>query len=365
MTGDLSRRAFLRRAGAGAAGLAIGGPVLLSACSKSDASLHEVRVYNEPLSIDDVTPTFFEKATGTFLRYHEYTDPAQFVASRSAALRAHRDIGADVVVVPDRQAALMIDSGWVRELKLGASSKRALPAFANPRFDPGRRFSLPWTSTLVGLAYDRRFVRGPIRSVNALFDSRFAGKVALSADPASTLGLVALASGNDPATITETETAAALARVRAAVTSGQVRSFATTEYVDDLVSGRALLAVARADDINEQLPIWPTLSFVVPTEGGLLDSTNMLIPTGARNLAEARGFIDYVFRPDPISRFASFSGRVMPVTGGVASLQKIDVKTSFNPLTQPGPAVWERLSIWGGSAKSRAGAEFAALAASS
>jgi spermidine/putrescine transport system substrate-binding protein len=359
-----SRRAFLRNAGFGAAGVAVGGPALLAACSKSKSPFREVRVSNAPLSIDDSTPAAFEKGSGIFLRYHEYDDPAAYERTAAVKLRAHDDIGADVVVLPDHQTAQLIEGGWVRPLPAAAARRRVLPAFANPHFDPGRRYSLPWTSTMVGLAYDRRYVREPIRSAGALFDATFAGKVVLSADAEATLGLVALASGHDPAKITEAEASAAVQRVRAAVGGGQVRSFATTEYVDDLVSQRAMLAVARADAIKDAIQIYPTLAFVVPTEGGLLESTNMVVPNTARNVDEAADFIEYVFRPGPMSLFASFAGRVMPIIGGIDSLRLVDMKSSINHLVEPDPTVWSRLSIWGGSPKSAAAADFAALVAS-
>jgi spermidine/putrescine transport system substrate-binding protein len=362
---EVTRRAFLRRAGAGAAGVAIGGPALLAACSRSASRAREVRVFNEPLAIDDTTPKHFELSTGIFLRYHEYTDPAAYLAREASVLRAHRDIGADVVVVPDGQTAKMIEAGWVRRLPVPPPGRRILPAFAGPRFDPGRRFSLPWSSTVIGLAFDRRRVHEPVRSASALFDPRFAGKVELSADPAATLGLVLYASGDDPAAVTESQAAAAVQRIRGAVASGQVRSFATTEYVDDLVSGRALLAVARADEIRAALPLSPTLAFVVPREGGLLDSTNMVVPIGARNVEEAAVFIDYMFKPDPSSRLASFGSRVMPVRGALTSLEAIDPKSALDHLVQPDPAVWSRLAIWGGTvATDRATSDFAALVAS-
>jgi spermidine/putrescine transport system substrate-binding protein len=242
---------------------------------------------------------------------------------------------------------------------------RALPAFANPGFDPGRKFSLPWSSTVVGLVFDRRRVHDPVRSATALFDPKFAGKVVLSADAASTLGLVALASGHKPAAVTAGQATAAVARVRGAVESGQVRSFATTEYIDDLVSGRALLAVGRADEIRDALPVSPTLTFVVPTEGGLFISTNMVVPVGARNVDEAGTFIEYMFKPDPSSRFASFSGRAMAVAGAIDSLWAIDPKSARDPLVQPDPTVWSRLAIWpGAKATGGATAEFASLVAS-
>ena len=362
---DVTRRSFLRHAGVGVAGVAIGGPALLAACSKSTTALREVRVFNEPLAIDDNTPNIFERQSGVFLRYHEYTDPVAYLDDAAAALRAHRDIGADVAILPDAQVAKMIASGWAQPLPAAdAARSRAITNFANPGFDPGRKFSLPWSSTMVGLAFDRSRVHEPVRSVDALFDAKFKGKVALSADAASTLGLVALAAGNHPASITAPQAAAAVSRVREAVGSGQVRSFATTEYVDDLVSGRALLAVARADAIRDALAVSPSLAFVVPTEGGLLSSMNMVVPVGARNVAEAGVFVNDMFKPDPSSRFASYGNGLMAVVGASNSLYAIDPKAAADPLVNPGPAVWQRLSIWnGGPPTDAATAEFAALVA--
>jgi spermidine/putrescine transport system substrate-binding protein len=365
-TPSSTRRAFLRRAGLGAAGLAIGGPALLAACSRSTAPARQVRVVNRPLAIDDNTAHLFEAATGVFLHYREYTDPAAYLERATARLRAHHDIGADIVVVPDLQAAEMIAAGFVRPLPSAPPTSQIVPPLASPRFDPGRRYSRPWTSTVVGLAYDRRQVHEAVTSAGALFDPRFAGKVVLAADAAATLGLVMLASGQDPTRVTQAEANAAVQRVRTALAGGQIRSLATTEYINDLVSGRALLAVARSDEIRIARQTSPTLAFVVPSEGGLLESTNMLVPTGAADVAEAGVFIDYMCAPDPNSRIASFASAVTTVVGAVASLQAIDPKAALDPLVVPDPPVWARLKVWGGSAAvtDNATAQLAALAAS-
>jgi spermidine/putrescine transport system substrate-binding protein len=364
-TQPTTRRAFLRRTGVGAVGLAVGGPAFLAACSKSASRLRQVRVVNQPLAIDDNTPQLFESATGVFLRYQEYTDAAAYLKRVSARLRAHRDIGADVVVLPDLQAAAMIEAGLARELPSRPPSSLIVSAFANPHFDPGRRFSLPWSSSVVGLAYDRRRMPEPVTSARALFDARFAGNVVLSVDAAATLGLVMLASGEDPAAVTPSQAESAVERVRAALAGGQVRSLATTEYIDDLVSGRALLAIARSDEIRTARQTSPTLAFVVPSEGGLLESTNMVVPNGALDVADAGVFIDYMFAPDPNSRLASFGSRITTVVGAVPALQLIDPKAAVDPLVVPDPTVWSRLTIWGGTAATDgATSQLASLAAS-
>ena len=124
-----------------------------------------------------------------------------------------------------------------------------------------------------------------------------------------------------------------------------------------------MLAIARADEIRDARQISPTLTFVVPREGGLLEATNMVVPTGARNADEAGDFIDFMCAPDPVSRLASFSSRVMPVVGALDALRNIDVQASADPLVEPDSAVWSRLSIWGGNAKSDAVAQLTALVA--
>ena len=356
MTGTrTSRRAFLRRAGIGAAGLALGGPALLAGCSKSSpAALRQVRVTNLPLQIDDNTPHLFEAATGIFLRYTEYTDAEQYLTNHARDFASGSDVGADVVILPDRQAARLVSEGWVRPLPALAHRTRLLPAFAKPGFDPGRRFSLPYSSTIVGLAFDRSRVASPVRSAAALFDARFAGKVTLAADPAATLGLVTLAQGDDPQTVTASQALAAVGRVRDAVASGQVGQFATTEAVDDVVSGRALVAVVRSDAARIARRHHKSLEFVVPVEGGLLESIDMLVPKGVQALPEAAAFIDYVYEPDVDARFASFVGRVMPVAGAIDSLRTIDPNAASDPLVEPDAPTWARLRCWGGNAATAA-----------
>ena len=127
-----------------------------------------------------------------------------------------------------------------------------------------------------------------------------------------------------------------------------------------------MLAIARSDEIRIARQTTPTLAFVVPSEGGLLESTNMLVPTGAFDVAEAGVFIDYMCAPDPNSRLASFASAVTTVVGAVASLQAIDPKAALDQLVVPDPTVWARLEVWGGSAAvtDHATAQLAALAGS-
>jgi spermidine/putrescine transport system substrate-binding protein len=348
--------------------VALGGPALLAACSNgATRGAGTVRVINQPLMIDDNTPGLFERSSGVFLNYTEYTDAATFVAQHRSALAAHRDVGADVLVLPDAQTAQLVEAGWVRAIDAAGPRSRLLPQFANPGFDPGRKFSIPYASTMIGLVYDGgRQPRG-VNSVNVLFDPALAGKVVLSVDPASTLGLVVFAAGHDPATVTAAQAEAAVARVHAAVASGQVRAFAAAQGmqgIDAVTGGGALVALARSADVRNAKIITPELDFVVPIEGAMLSSSNMVVPLGVRNLDGARIFVDYMSEPDPNSRLGSFANALLPIAGAFGALQSIDTKASADPLVQPPTGVWARLRIWGGNAATAAAeADFAKLAA--
>jgi spermidine/putrescine transport system substrate-binding protein len=365
----MSRRGFLRGAGLGAAGLAFGGPSLLAACSNGGGGAGggvgaggNVRVVNAPLLMDDNSPGLMARA-GLVLGYSEYTDAASWVAQHRAALTAHRDVGADVVVLPDAQTAQLVESGWVRPIALPAVRARLLPAFANPAFDPGRKFSIPYASTIIGLAYDARRVPAGVTSAAALFESASRGRVVLAADPAATLGFVMLASGQDPSKVTAEQADAAVLRVTRATQAGQFRSFATTNAVDAVASGDALLAIARAADVRTSRVLSPHVRFVVPREGGLLSSMNMVIPLGTGKVAVAQSFVDYMGGPDPSSRLSSFANMVSPVANADRSLQGIDVKAASDPLVVPPPDVWARLRIWGANpATADAVARFTRLA---
>jgi spermidine/putrescine transport system substrate-binding protein len=365
----LTRRGFLRGAGLGVAGLAVGGPALLAACSNGGGTAAggggggQVRVANLPLLMDDNTPVLMRRA-GLKLEYSEYTDAAAYVAQHRAAFAAHRDVGADVVVLPDAQAAQLIASGWVQQVTSTAARARVQPALASPAFDPGRKLSIPYSSSIVGIIYDARRLPAGVDRAAALFDATYKGKVVLAADPAATLGFAMLASGQDPSKVTAAQANAAVARVRDAVTSGQVRGFATTNAVDDVASGDAVLAIARSADVLTAHVLSPHVRFVVPSEGGLLSSMNMLIPLGAQKAAVAEKFVDYMSGPDPSSRTASFANVVSPIIGADGALQGIDVKAAVDPLVVPSPAVWARLRIWGGTAATASAvADFTQLAA--
>src|SRR5262245_44765210 len=74
---------------------------------------------------------------------------------------AARDAAYDVVVAPERVIARMIFANLLQNIdtKLVPNLKNIDPAFANAKFDPGRRFSVAYAWGTIGVGY-RRSVLG-------------------------------------------------------------------------------------------------------------------------------------------------------------------------------------------------------------
>ena len=78
-----------------------------------------------------------------------------------------------------------------------------IDAQASPPFDPDREYSLPWQSGMTGIAWNEELT-GPVESIEQLLeDPKLKGKVSMLMEMADSVGLVMLANGDDPATVTD------------------------------------------------------------------------------------------------------------------------------------------------------------------
>ena len=95
-------------------------------------------------------------------------------------------------------------------------------------FDPDTNLAAPYQSGMTGIMLDQKKT-GPQDSLAVLFSDQFAGKMTYLDEWRDTIGLSALNLGDDPATLTQEQFDASLARSRPrSRTSGSARSRATS-----------------------------------------------------------------------------------------------------------------------------------------
>jgi spermidine/putrescine transport system substrate-binding protein len=355
---DLSRRRFLGRGAAGMAAASILGPGFLAACGGDDdesadeggggeQSSNNLRVSNWPFYISEDFVPNFEQDSGLTVDYREdFNDNEEWFARVRESLAAGQDIGADLVIPTDFMVGRLIGLEWLAEL-----DDSNIPNKGNLRedllastIDDGRRYSLPYMSGMVGLAYNRAATGRDITSVEDLWDPAFAGRVTLFSDAQDGLGMIMLANGDDPADGDIEAIQRAADVVAEQRDAGQIRRFTGNDYADDLAAGNVVVAQAYSGDIVQLAADNPDLAFVVPEGGGTTFVDSMVVPITTRNKAGAEAWMDYVYDKANYAQLISYVQYVPVLSDITEELEAIDPESAANPLINPPPEILDRLS---------------------
>ncbi|HET6658170.1 MAG TPA: spermidine/putrescine ABC transporter substrate-binding protein [Gaiellaceae bacterium] len=354
----ITRRLFLKRAAVGASALSL--PSLIAACgggggisAQSNAGgastevkqqLADTLVFaNWPLYIDsekgNKRPSLdqFTAQSGVKVKYiEEVNDNEEWFGKFQAQLSQGQDIGRDLTVLTDWMAARMVRLGYVQK-----KDKSAIPNEANlvstlqhPTWDPDRAYSLPWQSGMTGIAYNKKET-GPVTSIGQLLtDAAIKGKVTCLTEMPDCMGLIMQSNGDDPTTVDPAAFDKAIGTLQDAVDSGQIRRFTGNDYGDDLSAGNVAAAMAWSGDVVQLQLDNPDLEFVLPDDGGMIWTDNMLIPTGG-DVFTASTYMNFVYDPKIAAEIEDWVNYICPVEGAKDELLKIDPGVAKNPLIFP------------------------------
>lgn len=363
----MSRRRFLRTVGAG--GVVLGGGTLLSACGIDEGETaggqstagegaagdpeagRTLTIANWPLYIDSSAedeedeaasdyPTLeqFTEETGIEVNYLvEINSNEEYFAQIREQLDAGQDIARDIIILTDWMAGRLIGLGWLSEINLDniPNAANLNERLQDVAFDPERAYSLPWQSGLTGIGYNPEALGRELTSINDLFAEDLAGRVTFLSEMRDTMGLVMASMGSDPLNHEFSEYERAIERLQGAVDSGQIRQFTGNEYAEDLATGNLAAAIAWSGDVIQLQFDNPDLQFVVPAEGSLLWSDNMLVPANAAHQAEAEEFMNFVYQPEIAAQIAAYVNFITPVSGAQEAMEEIDPELASDELIFP------------------------------
>jgi spermidine/putrescine transport system substrate-binding protein len=343
----MSRREMLTAAGTGAG--ALGVTAFLAACGVKGATVanpaatkpggvgtaswwakqklqHKVNFANWPYYIDVLSgkhPTLenFTKLTGIQVNYTEpISDNLPFYAKIRPSLQAQQYTGYDIIVMTNNSPPLgyLINYGWLTPLDQGAMTnfyKYASPLVKNTSWDPGNKYTMAWQSGWTAIGYNSSVVKNPGKSVDILFDRRFAGKVGMMADPQELGSLGLLAIGVEPATSTESDWARAAKKLQTQKSDGIVRAYYDQDYINHLKNGDTLVSQAWSGDIFQAdlNSKYRDLHLLIPDEGGMFWTDNMCIPAYAQNPKDAMTLMDYYYQPPIEAVVEYYNDYVCPV----------------------------------------------------
>jgi spermidine/putrescine transport system substrate-binding protein len=360
--GRVSRRQLIRRLGAAGLTMSSAG-TLLAACggvkgtdkkgpAKAIAShpkvpIKQLNFSNWPLYIDKKVLKDFEKAyPGSNVKYtEEINDNEEFFGKVRQQLQAGQSLDRDLVALTDWMAARWVRSGWVepKDKKNIPNEKNLTSNLQHPLWDPNRTYSLPWQSGMSAIGYNPVKTGRKLTSINDLFDPKFKGKVTMFSDPHDSAGLMILASGKKTEDATIDDVLTAIDKIDQQNKKGQIRRFTGNDYTTDLAKGNVWAAVAYSGDIFQLKSDNPKLEFLIPQEGAMLWTDNMMMPQKPPHPYAAETMMNYVYDPKVAAKIAAFVNYVTPVQGAQAEMQKIDPKLATNELIFPTAATRAKL----------------------
>jgi len=299
-----------------------------------------LNISNWPFYIDRKTVPEFEQETGLSVEYNEdVNDNSEFFGKVQPQLDQGESGGRDIMVVTDWMAKKMYDLGYLQDFDQEAvepAMANLRPDLAEPAFDPERAYSLPWQSGMTGLVVNT--AEAPdVKSINDLFDPKYKGRVAMLTEMRDTVPLVMKAEGVDPANATKEDWLAAIEKIREAADSGQIRRFTGNDYTKDLANGDVVAVIGWSGDAVQLQADNPDIQFVMPEEGCMLWSDNMVIPVGAPNPTAAYEWMNYVYEPENQAQITDYNYYVTPVTGTQEVLEQQGSAAAKSNLVFPDP----------------------------
>ncbi|WP_089156695.1 polyamine ABC transporter substrate-binding protein [Micromonospora sp. NBS 11-29] len=360
LTGTVGSAALLATAGALAGCGTKGAQQTEAGCTSDDLSATEKKLTfsNWPQYMDtdekerSKRPTLdaFVAASGIQVAYTEdVNDNNEFFGKIRNQLAGCQSTGRDIMVLTDWMAARVIRLGWAQKLdpaKMPNVAANLLPSLRGRSFDTDNRLAIPWQSGLAGLAYNAKVTR-EIRTVDELLTrSDLKGKVTVLSEMRDTMGLLLQAGGHDPANFTPAQFDDALAKLKKAVDSKQIRRFTGNDYAPDLAKGDIAACIGWSGDVIQLGFEDEKIKFVVPESGVMLWSDNVLVPNKATHKANAEALINHYYDPAVAAKLAAFVNYICPVQGAQAEMEKIDPDLAKNPLIFPDDAMLAKSKVF-------------------
>ncbi|YCK41595.1 polyamine ABC transporter substrate-binding protein [Actinomadura sp. ATCC 39365] len=346
MTQPRTRRDFFRVTGLSAAGLALaacGVQGQKAAPPKADAvqdywskqSKHGKLVFAnwpEYMPEDQAPLKKFTQTTGISVEYKEVIqENAEFFGKADPVLRAGQSLGYDIIVMTNGvQLQHMVELGYIVPLdhsRMPNFLANAGDKYKERAYDPGNQYTMPYSSGVTGIAYNTKYVKDDITSIEALFDPKYKGRVGMMADAQEIGNFGMFALGVDPEKSTEADWKKAGEKLKQQRDAGIVRKYYDQSYIDAVSKGDVWLTMAWSGDIFQRQLAGEPVKFVVPAEGGTIWTDNMLIPKGAANPVDALTLMDYLYQPAVAAELDEFIQFVTPVPA-VQDLLREKAKTA-------------------------------------
>jgi spermidine/putrescine transport system substrate-binding protein len=294
----------------------------------------ELFVYNWADYIGKKTIRNFEDATGIKVVYDFFDNASTMTAKISSG-----NSGYDVTFPNSVNIKGLREQNLIQPLdhSLLPNLVNLAAEWADPGYDPGNAHSVPYMWWTTGVAYDTKKVNGTPTSWDILWDPQYAGKLAMLDDYREVFAAALFRLGYDVNTTDDAQLDEALAMLQEQ--KPLLRTYSTDD-IGVLSSGDAWIMHAWGADVYQVQTERPSVTYFLPSEGGIRGSDTMVLLANAQHPIAAHTFMNYMLDAEVAADNTNYIGYMGP---NEAAKQFIDPAILADPTVNPDAATIEAL----------------------
>ncbi len=236
----------------------------------------------------------FQKETGIKVNYEQYDSNENMLAKLLSGAAKY-----DLIQPSEYIIEALIKDGKLKEIDHAKipNLKNLDPEYTKLKHDPGLKYSVPWMSGTVGIAYNSQKIKDPITGMKDVFSGKYNKRIVALDDGREIVSWVLATQGKDINAIN----AESLAGVKETMKNwmSQIKLYDSDSPKTALLGGDVDIGIVWSGEGAILLKdAGDRFKWVLPAEGAHMFIDSLAIPKESPNAEAAHKFINYILKPE-------------------------------------------------------------------